>query len=822
MEAFTRWVIRNSVAIVALSVILSLVAGFFTIRLYGNLRTDLEELLPSHARSVQDLKQIGARLPSSTNLAILAFSDDVDASRRFMDDLAVELAKNKELVSRVEYRIDREIHFFENRKPLFIEVDDLKRIRDYVKARIDYESELHNPLNIFSEIEIPEPKFDLRELEAKYSKPVQNFLRFPGGYYASEDEKIRVLLVYITGEASEIGRANRLRSFIDETIARLNPKSYAPDLRVHYTGDVETLYEEHAALVADLKLSAVVVMVLVLAALLLFYRDVLGVAALLLSLLMGTAWTFALTYFVIGYLNANSAFLGSIVLGNGINFGIIALARYFENRRAGMSNSFAVVGASSTTFTATILAALAAGLSYGSLVLTPFRGFRQFGMIGFVGMIFCWIAAYTVQPALLIVFERLRTRLSRGHGHPIARRLEALDRRYFRQIAITSFVLAALSVYSILSYRGQIIETDITKLRDRRSMTQGSTYYSKFLDKIFGRYISPLVILPKTHEDSEKIRAGLREVMNRPGGKKMIASVYSEDDFVPKNQPEKIQVLREIENILPRRSLQALSDRDRKNMEELLRPEALRPFTDRDLPHSILDHFREKDGSLGKIVLVEPVLDPAIFNNGDNQTILMNQLRSVVDRVSPGTAIAGQLPLTVEMYHAVRTQGPKATATAFFAVVGLVILIFRNLKTIVLALTALLLGVLWFFGVIFAADFKINFLNFIAMPITFGIGVDYGVNIFQRYRLEGPGSIGRVVGNSGGAVALSSLTTMIGYGSLMVAGSQAFVSFGRVAILGEATCVTAALVSLPSFLMWIDRREQEKQVEATEETPKAA
>ena len=431
-----------------------------------------------------------------------------------------------------------------------------------------------------------------------------------------------------------------------------------------------------------------------------------------------------------------------IVLGNGINFGIIALARYFENRRAGMSNSFAIVGASATTATATILAALAAGLSYGSLILTPFRGFRQFGMIGFAGMLFCWIAAYTVQPALLVIFERFRKGLSAGHGHPIAHRLENLDRRYFRQITIVSAVLAALAAISILTYQGKIIETDTTKLRDRRSITQGSTYYSKFLDKIFGRYISPLVILPKTHEDSEKIRAGLEEVMNRSTGRKMIASVYSEDDFVPKNQPEKIRILREIQKILPGRELAELPEKDRKNMEELLRPQALRPFTDRDLPHSVLDHFREKDDSLGKIVLVEPILDPAIFNDGDNQTILMNQLRSVVDRVSPATAIAGQLPLTVEMYQAVRTEGPKATAMAFLAVVGLVILIFRNVRTITLALTALMLGVLWFFGAICAADLKINFLNFIAMPITFGIGVDYGVNIFQRYRLEGRGISG--------------------------------------------------------------------------------
>jgi predicted RND superfamily exporter protein len=76
--------------------------------------------------------------------------------------------------------------------------------------------------------------------------------------------------------------------------------------------------------------------------------------------------------------------------------------------------------------------------------------------------------------------------------------------------------------------------------------------------------------------------------------------------------------------------------------------------------------------------------------------------------------------------------------------------------------------------------------------------------VFQRYREEGPGSIVSVVRNTGGAVALASLTTMIGYGSLLIAGNQAFVSFGLLAVLGEITCVIAAVVTLPAFLKWTD------------------
>jgi predicted RND superfamily exporter protein len=105
---------------------------------------------------------------------------------------------------------------------------------------------------------------------------------------------------------------------------------------------------------------------------------------------------------------------------------------------------------------------------------------------------------------------------------------------------------------------------------------------------------------------------------------------------------------------------------------------------------------------------------------------------------------------------------------------------------------------------------KINFLNFIALPITFGIGVDYGVNVFQRYREDGEGTICHVVRTTGGAVMLSSLTTIIGYSSLLIAGNQAFVSFGRLAVLGELTCVCAAVFAMPAFLRFLEIVKQNK------------
>jgi predicted RND superfamily exporter protein len=100
---------------------------------------------------------------------------------------------------------------------------------------------------------------------------------------------------------------------------------------------------------------------------------------------------------------------------------------------------------------------------------------------------------------------------------------------------------------------------------------------------------------------------------------------------------------------------------------------------------------------------------------------------------------------------------------------------------------------------------KLNFLNFIALPITFGIGCEYPFNIFDRSRLL-KGDVAMAVRRSGGAVALCSFTTTVGYGSLLFADNQALQSFGRLAASGEITSIVCAMLVLPSLLhVWKSR-----------------
>jgi hypothetical protein len=171
----------------------------------------------------------------------------------------------------------------------------------------------------------------------------------------------------------------------------------------------------------------------------------------------------------------------------------------------------------------------------------------------------------------------------------------------------------------------------------------------------------------------------------------------------------------------------------------------------------------------------------------------------------------GQGLLIIDLVDAIARDGPLATVLAFAAVVALVAIALRRLRPTALVVGSLLLGVAGLVGAAAWAQVRLNFINFVVLPITFGIGVDYAVNIVQRWRLEGPGSLDRVLRETGGAVALCSLTTIIGYGSLLVADNRALRGFGLLASAGELACITAALVALPA---WLLRRKRPQGSEA--------
>jgi predicted RND superfamily exporter protein len=107
------------------------------------------------------------------------------------------------------------------------------------------------------------------------------------------------------------------------------------------------------------------------------------------------------------------------------------------------------------------------------------------------------------------------------------------------------------------------------------------------------------------------------------------------------------------------------------------------------------------------------------------------------------------------------------------------------------------------FGLMGLLNIPLNPANLIALPLIVGIGVDYGVHIVHNF-LEQEGRY-RISPATAVAVLVDAVTTIIGFGSLMVASHQGLQSLGRVLTLGITCCTITSLVVLPAALTWLTR-----------------
>jgi len=134
------------------------------------------------------------------------------------------------------------------------------------------------------------------------------------------------------------------------------------------------------------------------------------------------------------------------------------------------------------------------------------------------------------------------------------------------------------------------------------------------------------------------------------------------------------------------------------------------------------------------------------------------------------------------------------------AVVVLLLIDFKNPLLAFMAMVPLIAGTAWMAGLTKLAGMKLNFNNVIALPLIIGIGIDDGVHLIHRYRVEGGGGVRTIFANTGKAILLTSLTTMIGFGSLIFMTHRGMASMGTVLTIGIGSCfITTLLFLAPAF-----------------------
>jgi uncharacterized protein len=482
-----------------------------------------------------------------------------------------------------------------------------------------------------------------------------------------------------------------------------------------------------------------------------------------------------------------------------------------------------------------VIATLAAAASYISLLVTDFSAFHDFGFIAASGMVLCWIVKTLMVPPLLLLTERLSAWTTRKLGtvRPALGRpgvvqssdagvLGAIRRfgmgygRVFAWLVpkaprlwLGSGVLLVL-VGCVAGYRyvrRDPMEYDLRATEnDPHKNGELHRVWDGVIDIVGGGH-EGMVVLADTPDDAHTLEKKLQADYDAAEeASKPFWAVHSLWDFVPDDQEAKDPLLLDIGDHLERaRARHFLTDAEWNRVKDNIPPHDLRPYGLADLPGTVARPFAEKDGTRGRLVVIEP--KPSSSTDLRYLLKYSNSFRET--RLPSGKVVkgSGRAVIFADILTAVVHDIPRAVSLSLALTVLTVLITFRRGgRYAVTVLFALLVGVSGEVVFLYFANVKINFLNFAALPITIGIGVDYAVNVVQRYRADGGLDILAALRTTGGAVVLCSLTTMLGYLALVGSHNRAIRSLGTIAVVGEVSCLLAAVMVLPALWLVVERR----------------
>jgi hypothetical protein len=545
------------------------------------------------------------------------------------------------------------------------------------------------------------------------------------------------------------------------------------------------------------------------------------------------AWSFGYLTLAVGHLNILSISFTVMLIGLGIDFGIHYASRYLELRESGWGLSSAVRGVARAIGPGIITGAVTSAAAFFAAGFTSFKGVAELGVIAGGGIMLCLAAALLLMPALLALCDRRLAVSALPKPLDTAAWVRPFHSRprilLAAVLGVTLLCAAGLGrmwydhnllnmqpegLASVELEKRLLHETDQSvwfALSISDSRQELLARKAKFLElKSVERTEEIVSLLP---EDSPTRRQAIDRI------RQLVATLPERPPLVPVDSPEELgATLAAVEEMLAVQGTSVKSLRSIDLARQALRRmplaecyERLSVFQQRsagellsrllglrsisnpeppqlsDLPQSLVTRFV---GQQGKHLL-------KIYAQGDIWD--MDSLKQFVADVRSVDPRATGNPLqTYEASWEMKRSYEQAGLYALAAIVLLLLLDFKCVKNSALAFLPLGLTVVQTFGLMGWLDVPFNPANMIVLPLILGIGIDNGVHVVHDWL--GQKRPFRLSTSTSNSIVLASLTTVMGFGSLMLAHHRGLVSLGRVMALGVGLCLFNSWVVLPAVL----------------------
>ncbi len=750
----------------------------------SDLRIDsnLQRLLPHSAPSVASLDRLEESYAGALGrLTIVLEGDERGELVEHTPAIAERIAELRE-VDRVEHR--RPAAFFRAFRFLYADYADLQTVERRLERRIVWEKRRANPLFVDVSDEEP-PEVDVSDIIARYDESRR------GDYYLDQAGDRLAIFVFPTFPAKDLSRSRRLvdrvRGVVSEYLA-----DRAPDLEFALTGRYKKRVDLQDLLASDLTAAMLIATSVLAVFMLLVTRSFTGLALILVPLATGTIWTFAWAEIAFQSLNLLTAFLGAILVGLGVDYGIHLHFHYFESHRH-HSPTEALIRTFRRAGRANLFAGLTTMVPLASLITSDFQAFYEFGIIAVGGIASILLAYAVLFPCLVFAFanrelsprEPLSARLVSLATSPLL----TLERR--RPRLPSQLARAAAAVAGLLAIPALLGTTDLQFNRDFHVLqsTQAPSWrLDEEVNEILGRSQTPTVVLTDSPAHSRRVVDELRDRAEQAPGGYTIDEVLSLQSLLPDRQEAKLAILRDLDRQLDELPDEATDEDLAEYAEELDRILAEAPLDLGGLPEHLTAPF-ERLGE-GEVVLIFPAVDLTATDKFEDFVDVTLDLPGI--GYEQGYDAISEALLLYDIMRFVERDATRMLLLTLLGLLAVSLLALRSLRDSLLQFGMLLAAIGCAIGWTGLLGVEFNFLNIIILPIWLGLGIDATFHMLFNLR-ENPTRLAPHL-TTALAIAVAFLTTMLGFGSMLVAHHEGLHSLGEIAVLGLGVLMVTNLL----------------------------
>jgi uncharacterized protein len=604
------------------------------------------------------------------------------------------------------------------------------------------------------------------------------------------------------------------------------------DARVRLTGPVPMANEEYATVQDGAIRNGIVTTVIVLIILWLALHSAKIIFAVFVNLFVGLSITTAVGLMMVGSLNLLSVAFAVLFIGLGVDFGIQFSVRYRSERFKNDNLTMALEEAARRAAVPLSLAAMATAAGFLCFLPTDYKGIAELGKIAGAGMLVAFLTSITTLPALLDLIN------PPGESEPVGYAFLAPVDHFLekhRVVIIVGTLLVAIAGLPLLYF----MKFDFNPINLRNKNAESiATFLDLRKDPNTGA--NAINVMTNSEADAKKIEAKLEKVPE-------VLRVMSLDSFVPEDQPAKLKLIAQAARVLgpalnpdqvdaapsdeenvealkgtveslrktagdgkgpgavaSRRLADGLSKlagsdqatRDKAQnifvsplkivFDELKNTLQAAPVSLNTLPPELVAGWKAKSGLMRVEAL--PKGDP---NDNDN----LRRFANAVLAAEPN-AIGGPVSILKSGDTVVRAF-VHAGIWALLVISALLWLALRRVTDVLLTLVPLLVAGAVTLEICVLIGLPLNFANIVALPLLLGIGVAFKIYYVTAWR---SGRTNLLQTSLTRAIFFSALTTATAFGSLWLSSHPGTASMGKLLALSLVTTLAAVLLFQPALM----------------------